>query len=146
VNLDLAYAVGLIAVCTLTIKAYDEDVWLRDIDSSPSPFPLDILFAFAFPSLALRFSATESLVHFQMGTPPYPDVSVCSPDCGCQGGMRTCLKQTIIGSQQGVGDRSIPHGRVRDGRRPPTLARNLIRVPNAAERRATIIVELPVSL
>lgn len=138
-KLDLSYAIGLIAICTLTIKAYDEDVWLRDIDSSPSPFPVDILFAFAFPSIARRFSAIES---FQMRTSPYPNVSVCIPDCGCQGGVRTCVKQAII--QQGVEGVSVPCVRLGEGRRPPVLARNLIRIPNAAERRATIIVELPV--
>lgn len=139
---DLSYAIGLITICTLTIKAYDGDVWLRDIDSSPSPFPVDILFAFAFPSIARRFSAIESFVPFQMRTPPYPNISVCPPDCGCQGGVRTCVKQAII--QQGVEGQSVPHGRLGERRRPPVLARNLIRIPNAAERRATIIVELPV--
>src|SRR6516162_2388287 len=46
------YMAGLAITATITTVVFDKDVWLRDVDSSPSPFPLSLLRRVLFSCLA----------------------------------------------------------------------------------------------
>src|SRR6266704_2061402 len=76
--IDLLYGAGFILAAILTVPAFDRDVWIRDIDASPSPFPISVLFAFYFPcccSLPLNeCDAPDS--------PVVPSIP-CFPGCNC---------------------------------------------------------------
>ena len=119
----MVYTVGLVAIAVLTVPAFDPDVWLRDIDSTPSPFPFAILFAFAFPCLARRFESTRVFVR-QSAAPGDQCLANCNID-GDKGHVN------IVAGGESM-------------RRPPVLPHALVRVPNAAERRATIFLDLPI--
>jgi hypothetical protein len=66
---DLVYLISLLVIATITAYAYDGDVWLRDIDTSPSPFPIPILISYVF-----RRRAPSDDLHA---------ASVCLPGCNC---------------------------------------------------------------
>lgn len=123
----MVYTIGLVAIAVLTVPAFDPDVWLRDIDSTPSPFPIAIIFAFAFPCLAHRFESTRAFVRQSALHDASGDQ--CLGNC-----LLDCNKAR---ASVAAGGESM--------RRPPVLPHVLVRVPNAAERRATIFLELPLS-
>lgn len=129
VDIDLAYTVGLLLVALLTVPAFDRDVWLRDLDSSPSPFPLQVLFAFVFPCLAPFFEATRFLVP-QSSTQEPPSL-VCLPGCNCE------LNKFPIG------EHDLPvSATARNMENAPASvsARSLVRVPNAIEQRDSTVI------
>lgn len=122
---DMVYTIGLVTIAVLTVPAFDPDVWLRDIDSTPSPFPMAIIFAFVFPCLAHRFESTRAFVRQS------------APDDQC---LPSCLLDCNIHSDK-VHANVVAEGE--SMRRPPVLPHVLVRIPNAAERRATIFLDLP---
>jgi hypothetical protein len=121
----MVYTISLVAIAVLTVPAFDPDVWLRDIDSTPSPFPIAIIFAFVFPWVAHRFESTRAFVR-QSGLHDASD-DQCLANC-----LLNCNKAH---ASVAAGGESM--------RRPPVLPHVLVRVPNAAERRATIFLDLP---
>ena len=129
VDIDLAYTVGLLLVALLTVPAFDRDVWLRDLDSSPSPFPMQVLFAFVFPCLAPFFEATRFLVP-QSSTQDPPSL-VCLPGCNCE------LNKFPIDDSDfpvAVTTRSMENATA------SISARTLVRVPNAIEQRDSTVI------
>ena len=124
---DMVYTIGLVAIAVLTVPAFDPDVWLRDIDSTPSPFPLVIIFAYAFPCLARHFESTRAFV--RQSAPDDQCLPHCLLDCNIHGDRAR--------ANVAAGEESM--------RRPPVLPHVLVRVPNAAERRATIFLDLPLA-
>ena len=127
VAIDLAYTVGLLLVALLTVPAFDRDVWLRDLDSSPSPFPMQVLFAFVFPCLAPFFEATRFLVP-QSREPPS---LVCLPGCNCE------LNKFPID------EGNLPLAattRSMENAPASVSARTLVRVPNAIEQRDSTVI------
>lgn len=142
---DLTYTLNLILLAILTVPAFDGDVWMRDIDSYPSPFPLAILFAFMFPCIAYRVSSLRSLVPQPAATDPSRNVcpSTCGPNCRDHG-SRPNFKATSPYLDDGsVQPRMVCQGE-ETKRAPPILPHTLIRIPNAAERRASIYLALPI--
>ncbi|KAF7321426.1 hypothetical protein MKEN_00663100 [Mycena kentingensis (nom. inval.)] len=69
------YAIGLSCTAALTVCAFDGDVWARDIDQSPSPFPIRTLFCFICPCL------TNSNVLATEDAPIHE--STCMAGCAC---------------------------------------------------------------
>jgi hypothetical protein len=131
VDIDLAYTVGLLLVALLTVPAFDRDVWLRDVDSSPSPFPMQVLFAFVFPCLAPFFEATRFLV--PQSSAQEPPSLVCLPGCNCE------LNKFPIDEH----DRIPVAATTRSMENAPVLsgsAKSLVRVPNAIEQRDSTVI------
>ena len=111
----------------ITSIARDADIWTRDIDSHPSPFPLMVLLFFAFPCLS-RASYPDDLLSNE---PRRNDGPLCLPGCHC--------------------DTKLEHAEIIDGNLLPStrsvggsLSRTLVRVPDAADRRAPIVVAFEV--
>ncbi|KAG2077274.1 hypothetical protein BDR04DRAFT_1088219 [Suillus decipiens] len=70
------YAATIVLLSLFTQVSHDQDVWSRDIDSSPSPFPLHIIVAYAFSSLTQPFS--------RQNQPTFPvSKEHCFPGCTC---------------------------------------------------------------
>ena len=73
------YATGIISLALLTQLSCDQEIWARDIDSSPCPFPFPDLLVYAFPFAIKYFRGTAVA---RQGTPasttPY-----CLPGCSC---------------------------------------------------------------
>ena len=134
-NIDVLYTFTFSVIAGLTVPAFDADVWMRDVDSSPSPFPPDILFAYYCPRLARRLPATRSF--FVNRDAPqeisqHGCLSTCDPDCHFNGHSKAPLADAAQ-------TRPLP----KNTRVPPVLPHTLIRIPNSAELRAVIHVELP---
>ncbi|KAF8893884.1 hypothetical protein BD779DRAFT_958793 [Infundibulicybe gibba] len=137
--IHLIYTCCLIIVATITVCVFDKNVWIRDIDSSPSPFPMSILFSSIYPCLPFRSpenSRSSAEAHEEVRP------NICVPGCACidklpapTGSMmmhaNTEAEAPIItkaGSQQRL------YGSSR------SLAESLIRIPTATEQRAWINV------
>jgi hypothetical protein len=115
------------------------DVWVRDLDSSPSPFPVPILFAFLYNLLFARGrSRTGELKNPCKidGEMPSHQVS-CSSPCDCP--------PKPAGELQGPQHQDLELGRTNSSIKAKSLPLVLVRVPGAAERRASIAVSLEVS-
>ncbi|KAG2757405.1 hypothetical protein P692DRAFT_20302915 [Suillus brevipes Sb2] len=73
------YAATIILLALLTQVLHDQEVWSRDIDSSPSPFPLHVIVTYAFSSLTRPFSLVT-----RQNRPPSPVSNEhCFPGCSC---------------------------------------------------------------
>ena len=129
VDIDLAYTVGLLLVTLLTVPAFDRDVWLRDLDSSPSPFPIQVLFAFVFPCLAPFFEATRFLVP-QSSTQEPPSL-FCPPGCNCELNKFPIDQHELPAAATTRGMENAPAS---------VSARTLVRVPNAIEQRDSTVI------
>ncbi|KAF8971057.1 hypothetical protein BDZ97DRAFT_1787477 [Flammula alnicola] len=146
--IHMVYTVGLVMMAILTVPAFDADVWLRDIDSSPSPFPLAIIFAFVFPCIARRFEATRAFVSQPVPQErPTQCLATCLPNCTIHGSSPYIIcKPTPSNVENGltaeVHQAVLPTEEI--NRSLPILPHTLIRIPNAAERRASIYVDLQI--
>lgn len=129
--IDLGYMISLLVTAMITVPAYDQDVWVRDIDSSPSPFPISILFSFVFRR---HFSSRST----HLGTTHGPCQALCLPGCNCT----AKLHQPMSGIPGHASDTvRLPTS---ERRRSESLSGSLVRIPNAAERRASIILAFEV--
>ena len=134
VDIDLAYTLCFFLVALLTVPAFDRDVWRRDLDSSPSPFPMPVLFAFVFPCLVPFFEATRFLAPQSNSPEPSPlsclagcnyELSKCTPDCESMDQHKLPVAATT---------RSMKNA-------PASVsAKTLVRVPNAVEQRDSIVI------
>lgn len=147
---DLTYTIGLLTISMLTVPAFDPDVWMRDIDSSPSPFPLGIISSYLFPCVASYFSGHPPTRSPSSEPPPTPCLPTCSPHCTFHGrrNLSGVPKEAEYERVPSTSSNPPPLGLVSHGKepehKPPVLPHTLIRVPNAAERRASIYVDLPI--
>ena len=130
--LDLGYTTSLLVTAMITVPAYDQDVWVRDIDSSPSPFPISILFSFVFR----RHSSSPTALSDTRQT-------ICLPGCNCTVKLHP---PTMMMTE------SIPchaydtTGAINSERcRSESLRGTLVQIPSAAERRASIIFAFEVA-
>jgi len=127
--IHLAYTVGLLLVALLTVPAFDRDVWLRDLDSSPSPFPMQVLFAFVFPCLAPFFEETRFMV--PQSSAQEPPSLVCLPGCNCEM------------NKFPIDEHDLPVAattRSMENAPASVSAKSLVRVPNAIERRDSTVI------
>ncbi|KXN87362.1 hypothetical protein AN958_08914 [Leucoagaricus sp. SymC.cos] len=116
----------------ITVSAFDGDVWIRDIDSSPSPFPIPILLAFLKPR-PLKWWHHGRHSYDIPTTQPVHSLCVESP-CRCP------MKPTRTLHHE------VPLSPTEENRtrKAKSLPHTLIRVPNAAEQRASIAVSFEV--
>lgn len=142
----MAYTIGLVTVAALTVPAFDGDVWLRDIDSSPSPFPLAIIFAYVCPCIAYRIPAMRSLVPQPVPQEPPPSVclSTCPPDCRHHGCIPEYARKVGTTDPEVASPPRLHIHNEETKRAPPILPHTLIRIPNAVEQRASIYLSLPI--
>jgi hypothetical protein len=130
VNADVVYTICLILIAMITVSAFDGDVWIRDIDSTPSPFPMPIILEFIRPRTGRRNHAYPT----RTGTPQPAHGQVCVSPCTCP----TKPTQSQLDSEQ-------PEFPCEEERlKKPKSLPHLIRIPNAAEQRASIAVSFEV--
>ncbi|KIL65901.1 hypothetical protein M378DRAFT_76275 [Amanita muscaria Koide BX008] len=131
----ICYAVGVILVAMLTARAFDSDVWIRDLDASPSPFPIPVLFASYFPCC---FSLPPS--EYDRGETPVMSSVPCFARCNCA--TKSSIADT---SQPSTGTLLGPRsGLLSSFKSSSSLSHTLVRIPNAAERRSSITVSFEV--
>ncbi|KIJ20292.1 hypothetical protein PAXINDRAFT_96515 [Paxillus involutus ATCC 200175] len=80
--LVFVYAVGIVLLALLTQLSYDPDIWSRDIDSSPCPFPSPTLIVYALPFTAKHFHIT--VVESQDPRHAPSTSEYCISGCSCQ--------------------------------------------------------------
>ncbi|KAJ7782808.1 hypothetical protein B0H16DRAFT_1494441 [Mycena metata] len=105
------YTLCLITTAMLTVCLFDRDVWCRDIDSSPSPFPMSVLFGFICPCCFVSpdsafFEDIPEQEHESLGTIP-------------TGGLEPTPEMRMVGGLS---------------------SRSLVLVPNEVERRTSIMI------
>ncbi|KAF9460751.1 hypothetical protein BDZ94DRAFT_1265425 [Collybia nuda] len=138
-TINIAYTTCLLAVAMLTAPAYDADVWIRDIDSCPSPFPIPIILSFVFSCIS-RWKPTVSAQ--AMDDAPLPP---CLPGCNCDCTVKPAppmMSQTISSVDRLVAPSTRLSAPITGSRIPSH--QSLVRIPDAAERRASIIVAFDV--
>jgi hypothetical protein len=124
----LLYTVGLLTTTILTAFSFDTEVWYRDIDASPSPFPVPVLVAYIFPCF---FPQTSEL-----GPDPTTDEDGhphCLPGCNCTKASPPETSSYLIESM--TGNNSFIQG---------SKSRSLVRLPNETERRTSITIAFDV--
>ena len=145
----MVYTASLVAIAMLTVPSFDVDVWLRDIDSSPSPFPVSIIFAYLFPWIAGRFEATRPFVQEprREEPPSIPCLPTCPPTCKVhENQTRVAPKPPHANAEQATsGEAADSAPSMLEITRPPVLPHTLVRIPNAAERRNSIYIDLQIS-
>ncbi|KAJ7928498.1 hypothetical protein B0H13DRAFT_2311437 [Mycena leptocephala] len=122
------YTIGLISTAMLTVCAFDRDVWCRDIDSSPSPFPMWFLLGFICPC----FSGQPDPTSFE-DVPEHQGL-VCLPGCNCS--MSKAQIPNTSDSERTPGLQPASSMLMVAG----VSSRSLVRVPNDVERRTSIII------
>ncbi|KAF9453972.1 hypothetical protein P691DRAFT_811751 [Macrolepiota fuliginosa MF-IS2] len=127
--IHIIYTICLVVVAMITVSAFDGDVWIRDIDSSPSPFPIPVLLGFICPGpyawlYHRRGEQSNANETTELRRTP------CLSPCACPSKPEPTLQpgDSDVGEKQGGADksRSFPH--------------KLVRVPDAAQQRALIVV------
>jgi hypothetical protein len=126
------YTTGLIVATTVTTCAFDKDVWCRDIDSSPSPFPIQVLLAFLFPCLV----ASSSELFPSLAMEANEQVPYCLPGCTCTRKLSSPpgTTQASTGRSSDIGSQSSAESR----------PRSLVQLPDEYQRRCSIIVAFEV--
>ncbi|KAG9317448.1 hypothetical protein JVU11DRAFT_1648 [Chiua virens] len=117
------YMTGIILLASLTQLSYDQEVWVRDIDSSPCPFPFPVLFVYAFPFTAAYFRG--AVVDLREGASTAA-TRYCLPGCPCH-------TKSTEASDSGPESANSVEGA------PSSIP---IRVPTTMERRNAIYVTL----
>ncbi|KAJ7209664.1 hypothetical protein GGX14DRAFT_452495 [Mycena pura] len=123
ISLHVLYTIGLACTAMLTVCAFDRDVWSRDIDSSPSPFPMFALMCFVFP----HYSGPEENPCAPDDVPEH-QILVCLPGSSCNCSIATSKTSLPISPEATSGMQS----------------RSLVRVPNDVERRTSIVIAFDV--
>ncbi|KAF8739434.1 hypothetical protein AX14_009612 [Amanita brunnescens Koide BX004] len=137
--IHFCYTIGIIFTATLTVTAFDRNVWARDIDSSPSPFPVPVVLGFYFPCC---YSLPQTECHDTNDSQVMSTVP-CLPGCNCATKLRLpdCAQATVA-------DAPVPKRGLLSGlsgwKSSGSLSRSLVRVPNAAERRSSINIAFEV--
>ncbi|KAF7375900.1 hypothetical protein MSAN_00004400 [Mycena sanguinolenta] len=118
------YTMGLIWTAMITVCVFDRNVWSRDIESSPSPFPMAFLLGFICPCFRPDVTCWED-------APEHSRV-VCLPGCNCSV-AKTQLPSEFEGNrlEPTSGDMQVA-SRLSSG--------SLVRVPNDVERRLSIVI------
>jgi len=133
------YTIAIIFAATLTVAAFDRNVWARDIDSSPSPFPVSVVLGFYFPCC---YSQPQTSEHHNANDSQVMSTVPCLPGCNCATKLR--LPDS---AQATVTDAPAPKRGLLSGlssKSSGSLSQSLVRIPNAAERRSSINIAFEV--
>ncbi|TFK62255.1 hypothetical protein BDN72DRAFT_848813 [Pluteus cervinus] len=130
--IHVVYTFCFIVVVLLTVCAFDKDVWYRDIDSRPSPFPMTVLLLFVFPCLRPRQErpvSRESSSHN----------SFCPPGCNC------AEKPTLTDPTSDYASDHAPQlSEIFRFGSNSSLSRSLVRIPDDMERRSSVVIAFEV--
>ncbi|KZP11226.1 hypothetical protein FIBSPDRAFT_899126 [Athelia psychrophila] len=77
------YAVTLIMLASLTHCSYDKNVWERDIDEDPSPFPLPMIVPYLLPFTTRFFPPIQLVTPSTLPIPSTQERTFCLPGCAC---------------------------------------------------------------
>jgi len=132
----LVYTVGLLTATILTALSFDTEVWYRDIDASPSPFPVRVLVAYVFPCFPI--STSESGPDSVVAATEEEDYSHCLPGCNCT--KPTTSASLLPEPPSSLSQLPLKNESVMRGSR----SQSLVRLPNAIERRTSIAIAFDV--
>ena len=130
----------LSAVTALTQYAFDSNVWTRDIDSDPSPFPLSVIFLYAFPFLK-RFIPEN--IPTSPVTPQTNIHTYCLPGCTCSRKLSVSVCPPRLDRPPPLMTRArssyASSGCSTDGHSQAGIS---VRLPTDMDRRRSIVVSL----
>ena len=146
---DLLYALSLLLSATLTSFAFDRDIWTRDLDASPSPFPAGFLLRYYTP--CLRRSATNPTTEIEYAIRGYPmptplteetEVKI-APSAPDSPNTISSASPSGHASQESQASSQASERKI-SGHRPTgsraSLASTLIQVPDEFQKRTSIQV------
>ncbi|KAK0459058.1 uncharacterized protein EV420DRAFT_1538115 [Desarmillaria tabescens] len=136
------YALSLGFIALITACFFDPGVWQRDIDSTPSPFPIRYvfcrLFLFLFPCLSSGEGITQSTP--ESGSDHSPELCLPGCDCGSKPSMTQITSNEIEHSENTVSSSQDQNS----GKSSMSLSRSLVRLPDEVERRTSIAISFEV--
>jgi hypothetical protein len=132
----LIYIIALLALSTVTQLAFDADVWKRDIDASPSPFPMSIIVPYALPFAARFFSCPSPTLQTSAPTTTAPH-AYCLPGCTCTCKLLPPPSHPHTSTTPPLESRTSSAGSTSGG---STRSIVPVRLPTEMERRRSIIV------
>ncbi|ETW80760.1 hypothetical protein HETIRDRAFT_169504 [Heterobasidion irregulare TC 32-1] len=113
------YSITIVSLSILTALTLDKDVWIRDITSSPSPFPLQHILATLMRTTSLEDDTRSQRHH-------------CLPGC-------TCTEKQLPSSPP-LAIPAIGQGLNVRMERAPARSNVPVRVPTAMERHNSIVI------
>lgn len=131
------YIITILALSAITQLSFDADVWKRDIDASPSPFPMSIVMPYAFPFTARFFSCPSQTL--QTTTTPTSETgqAYCLQGCTCTRKLLPPPSPPHIPIAPRLASRTSFAGSILGG---STRSLVPIRLPTEMERRHSILV------
>jgi hypothetical protein len=131
------YIITILALSAITQLSFDADVWKRDIDASPSPFPMSIVVPYAFPFTARFFSCSSQTLQTTTTTTPETGHAYCLPGCTCTRKLLPPPSPPHIPIAPQLASRTSFAGSTLGG---STRSLVPIRLPTEMERRHSILV------
>ena len=126
-ELVFLYAIGLLLTAVFTGFIFDKDVWTRDIDSSPSPFPSTLLLGFVLPCLRPPPDPPSEIVDAHPG--------YCLPGCACTRKLHGEPETVESNTVRSLASRNSSIG---------SRSQSLIQLPDEFQRRSSILVAFEV--
>ncbi|KAK0226300.1 hypothetical protein IW262DRAFT_1361153 [Armillaria fumosa] len=137
------YALCLGFVAVMTACFFDPGVWQRDIDSTPSPFPMCYvlyrLSLFLFPCFSSGESVAQPTSEVDSGHSP----EICLPGCNC-GPKPSRMVQTTSNESECSANIAPSIRDQNSGKCTMSLSRSLVRLPDEVERRTSIAIHFEV--
>ncbi|KAK0494789.1 hypothetical protein EDD18DRAFT_284182 [Armillaria luteobubalina] len=137
------YALCLGFVALMTACFFDPGVWQRDIDSTPSPFPMCYvlyqLSVFLFPCLSSGESVAQPTSEVASSHSP----EICLPGCNC-GPKPPMMMQTTSNEIERSANIAPSNQDQNSGKCTMSLSRSLVRLPDEVERRTSIAIHFEV--
>ncbi|KAL1746193.1 hypothetical protein HDZ31DRAFT_81418 [Schizophyllum fasciatum] len=144
-SIHILYALSLLLVASVTAFAFDRDIWTRDLDASPSPFPATFLLRYCCPCLRRSETNPTSEIEYAirgypMPTPPSDAAEVkidpSTPD------LPSISSRSPSGqSSQDLSQASEPKlSKHRPTGSRASLASTLIQIPDEFQKRTSIQV------
>ncbi|KAJ7594618.1 hypothetical protein C8J56DRAFT_443437 [Mycena floridula] len=125
--IHVIYTTALFTTALVTVFGFDPQVWSRDIDSSPSPFPMSLLMSLLclnrqdqLPQSEMESTLNHICVPGCACMDPKLPMALPPPGLECKPSSRNSTTASLL-SQSGV-----------------SLSPSLIRLPNDVERRLSI--------
>lgn len=129
------YTVVLLLLSALAQLSFDANVWTRDIDSNPSPFPMSVILSYTLPFTARYFSSsTPTISTTPANTRNIVGHAYCLPGCAC---ARKLLPTSSLPPVTHAISRSS-YTESTSGESTPSVIP--VRLPTDMERRRSIIV------
>lgn len=128
------YTTTLLLLSALTQLAFDAEVWTRDIDANPSPFPMSVILPYALPFTARFFPPSTPTPSTHANTRAVVGHTYCLPGCTC---TRKLLPSSSPPHITYATSRTSYVGST-PGEATPSIIP--VRLPTDMERRRSIIV------